>query len=177
MVGMSNIFFPIIIINKPEPLSDLYLNKNKYVDKEPITKEQFKILLGESSLMVKGSEEQMRKRKIIGSSFYKEKLMKMVEIVNQCVADKVAYMEERFLAKNEAFNLISEIDELHTRIILTSAFGMDRVSDLKLPYIENGVTIMRPLGEVLRDVFLYIALKGLRTETCFIPYLSFFFYT
>ncbi len=58
------------------------------------------MLLGESSLMVRGSEEQMRKRKLIGSSFYKDKLLKMVEIINKCVADKVAYFEERYLAKD-----------------------------------------------------------------------------
>ena len=77
----------------------------------------------------------MRKRKLIGSSFYKEKLLKMVEITNQCVADKVSYFEERYLIKGESFNLLSEIDELHTRIILTSAFGLENVADLKLPYI------------------------------------------
>ena len=35
-------------------------------------------LLGDSSLMIKASEEQIRKRKLIGSSFYKDKLLKMV---------------------------------------------------------------------------------------------------
>ena len=36
---------------------------------------------------------------------------------------------------------------------------------------------MRPLGEVLREVFLYIAFRGMRYEITFVPYLSFFYYT
>jgi len=46
-----------------------------------------------------------------------------------------------------------------------------------LPYIEDGVTKMRPLGNVLRDLFLYIAFRGMRTEIAFVPYLVFFYYT
>ena len=51
------------------------------------------------------------------------------------------------------------------------------MADLNLPYIENGVTKMRPLGNVLRDLFLYIAFRGMRKEVAFIPYLVFFYYT
>lgn len=127
--------------------------------------------------MVKASEEQIRKRKLIGSSFYKDKLLKMVQVINQCVGDKVKYMQERYLEKGEAFDLIAELDELHTRIILTSAFGVHNVADLNLPFIDNGVTKMRPLGNVLRDLFLYIAFRGLRTAVAFIPYLVFLYYT
>jgi hypothetical protein len=54
----------------------------------------------------------------------------MAQIINQCVAEKNQYLEERYLAKNEAFDLIAELDELHTRIILTSAFGIQGVSNL-----------------------------------------------
>lgn len=57
IVGLSNLFFPILIINKPEPLEDLYINKNKYVDKEQMPKKQLEPLLGDSSLMIKASEE------------------------------------------------------------------------------------------------------------------------
>ena len=46
-----------------------------------------------------------------------------------------------------------------------------------MPYIEDGATKMRPLGNVLRDLFLYIAFRGMRTEIAFVPYLVFFYYT
>ena len=80
--------------------------------------------------MIRASEEQIRKRKLIGSSFYKDKLLKMAQIINQCVAEKNQYLEERYFAKNDAFDLIGELDELHTKIILTSAFGIQGVSNL-----------------------------------------------
>jgi hypothetical protein len=31
--------------------------------------------------MIRGGEEQARKRKLIGSAFYKDKLLKMVEVI------------------------------------------------------------------------------------------------
>jgi hypothetical protein len=51
------------------------------------------------------------------------------------------------------------------------------VADIKLPYIENGNKIMMPLGKALRDIFLYIAFRGMRYEISIIPYLLFFWYT
>jgi hypothetical protein len=40
-VGMLNLFNAIICINKPEPLEDLLVSKNKYVDKDAFVKLQF----------------------------------------------------------------------------------------------------------------------------------------
>jgi hypothetical protein len=47
----------------------------------------------------------------------------IVEHIKKCVADKVKNLEEKYIQKGEACNLISELDELHTKIILASAFG------------------------------------------------------
>lgn len=35
---------------------------------------------------------------------------------------------------------------------------------------------MMPLGKALRDIFLYIAFRGMRYEISIIPYLMFFWY-
>jgi cytochrome P450 len=126
--------------------------------------------------MVAGSEEQARKRKLIGSSFYKDKLLKMVDIINKCVADKISYFSDRYLEGNKEFNLITELDELHTKIILSAAFGQEDISEPQVPFIEDSVTQMRPLGRALRDVFHYIAFRGMRKEIAIIPFLLFLFY-
>lgn len=95
---------------------------------------QFGPFLGESSLLIKGSEEQARMRKLIGSSFYKDKLLKMVEIIKKLVNAKVTNLETNYLNKDKAFNIIEEFDTLHTSIILTSAFGQENVSEVTLPF-------------------------------------------
>ncbi len=73
--------------------------------------------------MVKNGVEQSRKRKLIGSAFYKDKLLKMVETIKKCVSDKAKSLEEKYQSNDKEFDLIAELDELHTRIIMTSAFG------------------------------------------------------
>jgi hypothetical protein len=37
-VGFMSFFKPLLIINKPGPLTDVFVNKNKYVDKEEFLK-------------------------------------------------------------------------------------------------------------------------------------------
>ena len=96
-VGAINFFNALLIINKPQPLSDIFINKSMYVDKEEMIKMQFKPFLGESSLLIKASEEQVRMRKLIGSAFYKDKLLKMVEVIKDLVASKVEKFENLYL--------------------------------------------------------------------------------
>ncbi len=38
--------------------------------------------------MVQNGIEQARKRKLIGSAFYKDKMLKMIEVMKKCVAEK-----------------------------------------------------------------------------------------
>jgi hypothetical protein len=59
----------------------------------------------------------------------------MVEVIKKCVAEKADSLEERYLKTGKAFDLCTELDELHTRIILASAFGQEHVADLILPYV------------------------------------------
>lgn len=61
----------------------------------------------------------------------------MVQIIKKCVSDKADSLQERFGKNGTNFDLISELDDLHTRIILTSAFGQEDVADIKLPFIKN----------------------------------------
>jgi cytochrome P450 len=138
IVGFRNLYNCILFINKPGPLSELFVTKNMYVDKDVIFKVQFAPLFGESSLMSAGSESQARKRKLIGSSFYKDKLLGMIDVIKKNVAEKIESLEKRYLASGEAFDIVNELDLLHTKIILTTAFGMENVAEVTLPYEENG---------------------------------------
>ena len=67
----------------PELVNELYTIKNKYFDKHHFTYLLAKPLLGESILLVTSSKEWSNKRKALSAAFYKEKLLKMVEIVKE----------------------------------------------------------------------------------------------
>jgi hypothetical protein len=47
----------------------------------------------------------------------------IVENIKKCVAEKVKNLEEKYMRNGEACDIIKELDELHTKIILASAFG------------------------------------------------------
>ena len=119
----------------------------------------------------------MRKRKLIGSAFYKEKLLVMVEEIKKIVSTKVQQIEDTYLKQGKAFNLLEQLDEVHTRIILTTAFGGSNVSEVELPFEQNGSFLKKSLGEYLRDIFLYLAFRSARYEIVLVPYLLFFYYT
>lgn len=62
------------------------------------------------------------------------------------------------------------------KIILSCAFG-EESSDVKLPFISNGVIQHRYIGDILRDLFLYCAFRSAREEVILLPYIMFFYYS
>jgi hypothetical protein len=60
---------------------------------------------------------------------------------------------------------------------MQSAFGMTKAADVKLPYLQDGVVVQKGLGKYLRDIFMYIAFKTSRYETCISPFIAFLYYT
>ncbi|CDW85843.1 cytochrome p450 [Stylonychia lemnae] len=175
IVGLMMHYKPIFIINKPEYLTDLYVSKAKYLDKEPMTKLQLKTLLGNSSLMMETTDEQSYKRKMISTAFYKDKLLKMTEIMKDLVAKKADYLESEYLNKNLPFNLLTELNDLHIRIIISTAFGED-IQNAKICQVKNGQQVMMGMGEALRELFLYVAYRGGRKLFFWSPLMILFFY-
>lgn len=86
---MITVYQPILLINSPEYLTDIFINKAKFIDKSELIKQQMSVLLGDSSLMMVSNDEQARKRKMISTAFYKDKLLVMVETIKKLVAEKI----------------------------------------------------------------------------------------
>lgn len=85
-----SLYQPILVINSPEYLTDIFINKGtKYIEKTELIKQQIAVLLGDSSIMMVSNEEQARKRKVISTAFYKDKLLVMVETIKRLVAEKI----------------------------------------------------------------------------------------
>lgn len=59
----------------------------------------------------------------------------MVDIIKKCIAEKVEYLEARYVEKSQACDIITELDDLQTEIIMTAAFGVSDKFNSKLPYV------------------------------------------
>lgn len=81
--------------------------------------------MGDSILLSDSSEVWGKKRKVLSTAFYKEKLIMMCDIVKQCVNEKVEDIKVRFVRTGKEMNLMQEISKTFVKIIMTCAFGED----------------------------------------------------
>ncbi len=58
---------------------------------------------------------------------------------------------------------------------MSTAFGED-AGNIQLPFVKDGIVTQRPLGLILRDLFMQLAFKNIRYEILFVPILAMFFY-
>ncbi len=120
------------------PLPETYVTKNKYFDKDPVSRIEFYPLLGESIVTHPSNDVWARKRKLLSTAFYKEKLIKMTDSIKEVVIQKIEEMERDYAETGKAFDLVKEIGDLHMRIIMVSVFGIRDLHKIKLPYLRNG---------------------------------------
>ena len=71
-----------LYINHHEILDDLLLRKNKFISKDPWVERICKVLLGESIIFMGSTERWLNLRKSLGAAFYKDKLIKYMEIID-----------------------------------------------------------------------------------------------
>lgn len=69
----------------------------------------------------------------------------MVEKVKQLTKEKILYLEKEYMNQEKSFDLMQELNDLHIKLILSTAFG-EEIVNAKLPYIKDGVTTERPIG-------------------------------
>ena len=70
-----------MLINKPEIVEELYVQKNRYFDKYPKTKTMFYPIFGDSMLFDKSDKLWSDKRKSLSAAFYKEKMIAMLRTI------------------------------------------------------------------------------------------------
>ena len=70
-----------MIINDPEVVNEVYVSKNKFVDKSEKFHRMFKKLFGDSILFAQSDDKWANKRKHLSSAFYKDKLQGMLALI------------------------------------------------------------------------------------------------
>jgi cytochrome P450 len=81
VIAMYNGFEPTLFISDPKILEELYVTKAKFLEKHPMMGRNQSPLTGDTIVFMPGNEQWAKKRKALSASFYKDRLVKMVEIV------------------------------------------------------------------------------------------------
>ena len=69
-------------------------------------------LMGESILLSESSDLWKNKRKVLSASFYKDKLLKMIDLAKLMVKETVEELNKSFIQEQKPFELIEEISLL-----------------------------------------------------------------
>ena len=72
---------PQLFITDPHLVEDIYVKCNKYLDKDEFARNIFYPLMGESILLSASNHLWSSKRNVLGTAFYKDKLLKMIDLV------------------------------------------------------------------------------------------------
>ena len=167
---------PMVVINSARMLTDVYVTKNKYFDKDPISRVLFGSIFGESIVLAASDELWSKKRKVLSQAFYKDKLIKMTEVIRQVVAEKITEIERDHLETGKPMDVVAEMGDLHMRVIFVSAFGLTDLHKVKLPYAYKGGFKQLTIGDYLRNMLSFMIFRTGRKIFALIPYLMFFNY-
>lgn len=86
-----------LFINDPELVEDAFVKNNKYLTKCSFVRNLMYPLMGESILLADSSEQWSNKRKVLSASFYKDKLLKMIDLSLKMINSSITEWEEKFI--------------------------------------------------------------------------------
>lgn len=124
---------PNLIVSDPNIIQELFLSKNKFTDKDPMVSQLFSMLMKESTVFSPSNELWATKRKKISSAFYKDKLIKMFEVVKKTTLNKVEKWKMEIADKEKEIDFIYELEQHLSQCIQGSLFGSENL-DVKLDY-------------------------------------------
>lgn len=96
---------PTLYLNSAEALEDVYLNQAKFVDKSNLIPSIGAPLVGNATVGMKSNNLYHKKRKLVSSAFYKDRLHEMCDILKRIVQNKLEEWEERYVVKDLPFDV------------------------------------------------------------------------
>lgn len=167
-----------LIIVDPKMTEDIYTTNNKYFTKHPLVGSLLAPFFGKSILASDSNDEWRARRKALAPTFYKGKLVKMVEIAKESVRSTINSWNKECENKPEGtiIQLISETSKLQSRIILRCAIYED-LTDTYLDYWSNGKTIKKSVPEFMHTMFHDMINRFTAPHVIFFPELASTFIT
>lgn len=87
IIACNFLTVPSIWVSDPDIVKDIFIGKNATLERHPIAQLIFQNGIGQSFLISKGDELWKKKRKACAHAFYKDRLQKMLEILNTKLTD------------------------------------------------------------------------------------------
>ncbi|CDW85104.1 cytochrome p450 [Stylonychia lemnae] len=160
-----------LYINRHEPLQDLLVTKNKFIDRHPIAQKILKKVLGDSILFMKSNDLWAQKRKILSVSLYKQKLIQMVETMKQIALETNQEWQQR-----GQIDIVKEISNMMMKNVLACLFGRQNENPI-VQYKENGKIIEINLGVSLMKSISRGFERELQLHNLLFPELIDFYFT
>jgi cytochrome P450 len=157
-VILVNTFTPSLMISDPAMLQDIYGSKNRFFDKSTLSRDILAPLMGDTTIFQPTSDNWRQKRKSLSATFYKAKLLKMVDIVKSVVAEQMINWKKDYADTGKSFDVVSIISQLHCKVILSCIFGFD-ASEEMVPQTVNGKQVKVPVQQVLRTTFQELLMR------------------
>ena len=158
---------PGVIICDVRVVEAMYTTKNKYFDKHYMVQAFLYPLMGESILLAPTSQEWKKSRQVLAPSFYKGKLVQMVDLAKISMQTTLARFRQ--LAKEggprTTVDMVTEVSMMQVRILLMCALGED-VSERELDYWIKGKLEKRCVSYSLRESF-HLCMNRLFSPHCF----------
>ena len=115
-----------IQVSDPDMVQELLVTKNALYDKTGFLEGVFSKLMGHSFLFSKATESWKAKRKACAHAFYKERLVHMVEVLKDKLADSCFnWLDQIEKHGSTEVDIAQVFDDLFTRNIIHIAFGED----------------------------------------------------
>ena len=114
----------VLLINDPESVNDIYVSKNKITDKQSRSKIIMYDFFGDSILLDKTTDLLLQKRKSMSAAFYKEKMIKMLNVIAATAFTSMQKWKIEYIEKGKDMVIVKEISKLIMDAIASTVFGL-----------------------------------------------------
>ena len=131
----------MLIIMNPEMVQEIYVTKNKLVDKNSTSAIMFEEFIGQSFVFAKGDKKWETIRKACAHAFYKERLAKMTLVIKEKVQNWIDKRHAEIDAssdKKAVVDIAKSFERLFCRNIVHVCFGEDiSATEIEIEYADK----------------------------------------
>lgn len=128
-----------LFVSDPEIVQDIFVGKNSLLDKDAESLIMFDDIIGKSFVFAHNDEDWKTKRKACAHSFYKERLVFMLETLKDKTESTFNKWTEEITKKGSVeINMAKEFSEILARNIIHVCFGEDLSDELFSLKVKEG---------------------------------------
>jgi cytochrome P450 len=117
----------VLAIHDPEVVNEIYVTKNKFVDKADKLSRILRSVCGDSILFSPSDEKWAQKRKHLSAAFYKDKINEMLGTIIRITNQQVQVWKRENAETREPLDIISAVSKLIMECILQCIFGLSSI--------------------------------------------------